>query len=175
MGAQQAYYKTLQQGGTFQDAQQAAQASYAQQLQNSLKMFDDMAELGGMDKQQRNFMKADMLENMGNTQGIMSPMLRGMIDNLRKTPEMDPETQKLMAVLETQKAQEKYSEFKDYRASEGKVAKVSYKGPVRNIIHEIFGGLRSACTYTNSQKLQDLSQNTTFFKVSETTNNIYGN
>lgn len=105
VGAQQAYYKTLQQGGTFQEAQQAAQASYAQQLQNSLKMFDDMAELGGMDKQQRNFMKADMLENMANTQGIMSPMLRGMIDNLRKTPEMDPETQKLMAVLETQKAQ----------------------------------------------------------------------
>lgn len=105
VGAQQAYYKTLQQGGTFQEAQQAAQASYAQQLQNSLKMFDDMAELGGMDKQQRNLMKADMLENMGNVQGIMSPMLRGMIDNLRKTPEMDPETQKLMAVLETQKAQ----------------------------------------------------------------------
>ena len=82
---------------------------------------------------------------------------------------------KLFYGMSSQKAQDKYSEFKDYRASEGKVAKVPYKGPVRNIIHEIFGGLRSACTYTNSQKLQELSQNTTFLKVSETTNNIYGN
>lgn len=82
---------------------------------------------------------------------------------------------KLFYGMSSQKAQDKYSEFKDYRASEGKVVKVLYKGPVRNIIHEIFGGLRSACTYTNSQKLQELSENTIFLKVTETTNNIYGN
>ena len=82
---------------------------------------------------------------------------------------------KLFYGMSSQKAQDKYSEFKNYRASEGKVVKVPYKGPVRNIIHEIFGGLRSACTYTNSQKLQELSENTIFLKVTETTNNIYGN
>lgn len=94
---------------------------------------------------------------------------------LKENSEIKEFKYKLFYGMSSQKAQEKYSEFKDYRASEGKVAKVPYKGPVRNIIHEIFGGLRSACTYTNSQKLQELSQNTTFLKVSETTNNIYGN
>lgn len=82
---------------------------------------------------------------------------------------------KLFYGMSSQKAQEIYSDFKDYRASEGKVVKVPYKGPVRNIIHEIFGGLRSACTYTNSNSLHELSENTIFLKVTETTNNIYGN
>ena len=104
-GAQEAYFKTLQGGGTQQEAQSAAQTAYAQQIQNALKMFDDMAELGGMEKPQRNLMKADMLENMAKSQGNMTPMVKSMIDNLRKTPEMDPETQKLLAVLEQQKQQ----------------------------------------------------------------------
>lgn len=82
---------------------------------------------------------------------------------------------KLFYGMSSQKAQDKYSEFKDYRASEGKVVKVPYNGPVINIVHEIFGGLRSACTYTNSNSLQELSKNTIFLKVTETTNNIYGN
>lgn len=77
--------------------------------------------------------------------------------------------------MSSQKAQEKYSEFKNYRASEGKVVKVPYRGKVVNILNEIFGGLRSACTYTNSSELAELSKNTIFYRVRETTNNIFGN
>jgi hypothetical protein len=99
-----AYAETLNKGGTYQEAQQAAQAAYAGELQKSLKMFDDMAELGGMDKQQKNLMKADMLENMAKTQGSMNPMVRSMIDNLRKTPENDPEVQKILSIIDEQKA-----------------------------------------------------------------------
>lgn len=99
-----AYAETLNKGGTFQEAQQAAQSAYAGELQKALKMFDDMAELGGMDKQQKNLMKADMLENMAKTQGNMNPMVRSMIDNLRKTPENDPEVQKILSIIDEQKA-----------------------------------------------------------------------
>jgi TP901 family phage tail tape measure protein len=99
-----AYAETLNKGGTFQEAQQAAQSAYAGELQKALKMFDDMAELGGMDKQQKNLMKADMLENMAKTQGSMNPMVRSMIDNLRKTPENDPEVQKILSIIDEQKA-----------------------------------------------------------------------
>lgn len=77
--------------------------------------------------------------------------------------------------MSSKKAQDKYSEFKNYRASEGKIVRVPYKGSVKNIIEEIFGGIRSACTYTNSKRLQDLCKNTIFLKVKETTNNIFGN
>jgi GMP reductase len=53
----------------------------------------------------------------------------------------------------------------DYRASEGEVKKVSYKGPVKDTIHQILGGIRSACAYVGAKTLKDFSKRTTFIKV----------
>lgn len=44
----------------------------------------------------------------------------------------------------------------DYRSSEGRVVKIPYRGPVKNTIEKILGGLRSTCTYTNSRHLSEL-------------------
>jgi GMP reductase len=38
----------------------------------------------------------------------------------------------------------------DYRAAEGKVVEVSYKGKAGDTVQEILGGIRSACTYTGA-------------------------
>jgi GMP reductase len=46
--------------------------------------------------------------------------------------------------------------LKDYRTSEGRVVKKPYQGSVTNVVHDILGGLRSACSYTNSFNLFDL-------------------
>lgn len=71
-------------------------------------------------------------------------------------------------------AQEKYnSGLASYRASEGKVVEIPYRGDVSNTILDILGGLRSICTYTNSAKLEFLSLNTTFIKVKQQTNEIF--
>lgn len=61
----------------------------------------------------------------------------------------------------------------EYRASEGKHVRVSYKGPVHDTIIDILGGLRSTCTYTNSSNLELLRKNTQFIKVSQQTNEIF--
>jgi GMP reductase len=63
-------------------------------------------------------------------------------------------------------AMEKYSGgVADYRASEGKEVIVPYRGPVKDTVQQILGGLRSACTYTGARTLKDLSKCTTFVRV----------
>ena len=53
----------------------------------------------------------------------------------------------------------------DYRSSEGRELKVEYKGALKNTIENYLGGLRSACTYTNSANLEELALNTKFIIV----------
>ena len=53
----------------------------------------------------------------------------------------------------------------NYRSSEGRELKVLYKGALKNTVDNYLGGLRSACTYTNSANLQDLAHNTKFIIV----------
>lgn len=62
-------------------------------------------------------------------------------------------------------AQEKYGGIKDYRASEGRSLSIPYKGPVKEIIDDILGGMRSACAYTGANKLKDLSRCAEFIRV----------
>lgn len=59
---------------------------------------------------------------------------------------------------------------KSYRASEGRVTEIPYKGPVENTIQEILGGLRSACTYAGAKNLKELPKRTTFVRVNSTHN-----
>jgi len=61
-----------------------------------------------------------------------------------------------------------------YRAPEGKLVSVPYKGFVEGVAQEILGGLRSACTYVGALKLKDLSKCTTFVKVNQTHNHVFG-
>ena len=50
--------------------------------------------------------------------------------------------------MSSEEAQVKhYGEKKQYKASEGKVVQVPYRGSVKKTIEEILGGLRSSCTY----------------------------
>ncbi|XP_070603415.1 GMP reductase 1 isoform X2 [Erythrolamprus reginae] len=61
----------------------------------------------------------------------------------------------------------------DYRASEGKTVEVPYRGDVENTIHDILGGLRSACTYVGAGKLKELSRRTTFIRVTQQHNQTF--
>lgn len=77
--------------------------------------------------------------------------------------------------MSSKKAMDKHSGGKaDYRAAEGKEVLIPYRGPVENSVEEILGGVRSACTYVGAQKLKQLSKCTTFVRVSNQTNNMFG-
>lgn len=77
--------------------------------------------------------------------------------------------------MSSHSAMEKYSGgVAEYRASEGKEVLVPYRGKIENTIKEILGGLRSCCTYTGSKTLKELPKRTTFIKVNQTHNLMYG-
>ena len=67
-----------------------------------------------------------------------------------------------------------YGGVSNYRSSEGKTVKVKYKGPVENTIQDLLGGIRSTCTYVNAKEIKNLPKCTTFFRVNNQVNRIYG-
>lgn len=62
----------------------------------------------------------------------------------------------------------------EYRASEGKAVSLPYKGEVKSTVRDILGGVRSACTYVGAPQLKELSKRTTFIRVQEQENQIFG-
>ena len=61
----------------------------------------------------------------------------------------------------------------DYRTAEGKCVTVTYKGLAVDTLLDIYGGLRSACTYIGANKIKDFGKKTTFIQVNNTHNKIY--
>ncbi|NDA63552.1 MAG: GMP reductase [Chitinophagia bacterium] len=67
--------------------------------------------------------------------------------------------------MSSHKAQEKYGGIKNYRASEGRVMTVPYKGSSSIIIEDVLGGIRSACAYVGASSLKDLPKCAEFIRV----------
>ena len=76
--------------------------------------------------------------------------------------------------MSSQEAMTKYKGgVAEYRASEGKSVDVPYRGPVKETVLDILGGVRSACTYVGAEKLKELSKRTTFVRVTQQLNEIF--
>ena len=60
-----------------------------------------------------------------------------------------------------------------YRTAEGKCVTIPYKGTTEEILQDIYGGIRSACTYIGANKIKDFGKKTTFIQVNNTHNRIY--
>jgi len=71
-------------------------------------------------------------------------------------------------------AMAKYSSALDYRASEGKLVEVPCRGKVEDTIKEILGGIRSTCTYIGAESIKDIPKCTTFVKVTQISNEVFG-
>lgn len=70
--------------------------------------------------------------------------------------------------MSTHKSQEDFSEGKkDYRASEGTKITVKSKGPVLEVLQELLGGIRSACSYAGATTLKDLPKCASFCVVNK--------
>lgn len=62
----------------------------------------------------------------------------------------------------------------EYRSSEGKAVILPYKGPIKHTIQDILGGIRSSCTYVGASELRELSKRTTFIRVTQQINEVFG-
>ena len=64
---------------------------------------------------------------------------------------------------------------KNYRSSEGREIKIKFKGDLSDTVENYLGGLRSTCTYTNSETVDELFNNITFILVNNQYNSKYVN
>ena len=62
----------------------------------------------------------------------------------------------------------------NYRSSEGKVVYLPHKGPIMNTVQDLLGGVRSTCTYIGAQSLEEMSEKTTFIRVTQQINEVFG-
>ncbi|XP_050716743.1 GMP reductase 2-like [Eriocheir sinensis] len=106
---------------------------------------------------------------------MMGGMLAGHDQSGGDLIEVNGKKMKQFYGMSSATAMQKYSGgVAEYRASEGKSVEIPYKGDVNNTILDILGGLRSACTYTGAGKLKELPKRTTFIRVTQQTNEIFG-
>ena len=67
-------------------------------------------------------------------------------------------------------AQQKHNQVKKYRASEGRVVQIPYKGLVEHTISDILGGIRSTCAYVGALNISELSEKAKFIQVNNQLN-----
>ncbi len=71
-------------------------------------------------------------------------------------------------------AQEKfYGGMKEYRASEGKVVELPFKGDIAPTLLTILGGLRSAMTYIGAKRIKDMPKCATFYRANRQLNDVF--
>jgi GMP reductase len=61
----------------------------------------------------------------------------------------------------------------EYRSSEGRTVEITYRGPVKQTIQDLLGGLRSTCTYVGASCLKQLPKCTTFIRVNRQINDVF--
>jgi len=105
---------------------------------------------------------------------MLGGMLSGHDECLGEIVEEDEQRFKRFYGMSSTEAMEKYhGTVAEYRASEGRSVNVPYRGPVKNTILDILGGLRSTCTYVGAHRLKELSKRTTFIRVTKQLNEIF--
>lgn len=106
---------------------------------------------------------------------MLGGMFAGHDESGGQLVERDGQHYKLFYGMSSDTAMKKHAGMvADYRASEGKTVEVPYRGPLDETVKDILGGLRSTCTYVGASALRELSKRTTFIRVMEQENRVFG-
>ena len=106
---------------------------------------------------------------------MLGGMFAGHDESGGDTVERDGQQFKRFYGMSSKAAMERYSGgVAEYRAAEGKEVLIPYRGPVDATAQDILGGVRSACTYVGARRLKELSKRTTFVRVTQQVNEVFG-
>ena len=106
---------------------------------------------------------------------MIGGMFAGHDESAGDLVERDGKKFKLFYGMSSKTAMDKHAGgVAEYRASEGKTVEIPYRGPVENTILDILGGVRSTCTYVGAGQLKELTKRTTFIRVAEQENRVFG-
>ena len=106
---------------------------------------------------------------------MLGGMFAGHNESGGEVVEKDGRRMRAFYGMSSKAAMDKYSGgVAKYRAAEGKIVYIPDRGPVENTCQDILGGVRSACTYVGARKLKELTMRTTFVRVTQQLNEIFG-
>lgn len=72
--------------------------------------------------------------------------------------------------MSSRAAQQRHNQVKNYRASEGRVVQLPYKGLVEHTMSDILGGIRSTCAYVGALNISELPEKAKFIQVNNQLN-----
>lgn len=106
---------------------------------------------------------------------MLGGMLAGHDESAGELLEENGKKYKAFYGMSSESAMTKYyGKVAEYRSAEGKYVKIPYKGKLKDTLQNIFGGIRSACTYIGAKTLKDVPKCTTFIRVTQQSNEIFG-
>jgi GMP reductase len=106
---------------------------------------------------------------------MLGGMLAGHSESGGEVVEKDGKSFMKFYGMSSQSAMSKHSGgVAKYRAAEGKTVLLPFRGSVHETISDILGGVRSTCTYVGAAQLKELTKRTTFIRVQEQENNVFG-
>jgi len=105
---------------------------------------------------------------------MLGGMLAGHDESLGEIiEEKGKKFKRFYGMSSTEAMERHHGSVADYRSSEGRSVNVPYRGPVKNTILDILGGIRSTCTYVGAHRLKELSKRTTFIRVARQLNEVF--
>lgn len=102
---------------------------------------------------------------------MLGGMLAGHKENPGKIDEINGKKVKRFSGMAAKESQ--WGGIPEHGVDEGKTVMIPYKGKLINTLLNIEGGIRSSCTYTNSNSINKLIKNGSFIKVTVQENKIF--
>ena len=76
--------------------------------------------------------------------------------------------------MSSDRAREVHGKRKDgYRGNEGRAVILPDRGPVKETIEDILGGIRSSCTYIGARRLKDIPKCASFVRCNQSLNTVF--
>jgi len=102
-------------------------------------------------------------------------MFAGTTEAAGELVERDGKQYKQFYGMSSSTAMEKHAGgVANYRSSEGKTVEVPFRGPVEATILDLYGGIRSTCTYIGAATIKEMPKRTTFVRVTQQLNQVFG-
>ena len=101
--AQEAYFQALREGKTPQEAMNNAQAAFANENKKALSMFNELAQVSGLQGPEMDKMRADLIENLAASTGQNNnPLIQNILAQLREDPQKRAERDPVLIALKGQ-------------------------------------------------------------------------
>ena len=114
----------------------------------------------------------DVAKSLGG--GAHFVMLGGMLAGHNESEVEAKDGKREFYGMSSDRAREVHGKRKDgYRGNEGKRIFLPDRGPVKETIEDMLGGVRSACTYIGARRLKDIPKCASFVRTNNPINKVY--